>query len=688
MSEAIFKDDDQLSERGKTIQGRGGETSDWLGRVDQYTVLRKLGGGAFGTVYLAEDNFTHVKYALKTIASELKANPEELDNLKAKFALVHDLAHPNIAGAYELHQVLDVEYANDDVKKDLRLSPGDPIMVMRYASGETLSKWRKGFPGGRVPADRALEVCRQIAGALDYAHGQKVVHRDIKPSNVAVLEHEGALDVRVLDFGLAAQIRTSMSRTSRQRYDTSGTRPYMAPEQWKGADQDGRTDQYALAVVLYELLSGDVPFGYVFASGDVERMESKVLREPALSISGLSDVQNRALLKALSKEPADRFDTCRHFIDAFEGRLGFSDAPVRPAASSAPVSGRPAAVQPAPAADAALPADAAAVVRAWMGLRAGAIWLYRKVRSALRFVLAALADRFPWFAGFLERLGWNRDEADAAGSVASDGPAPASAADEDWVSVIASMPTPKTTTVDLGGGLSFTMVDLSAGAFMMGSRNGRNAEPGRQPGESRHSVRLTRPFQLAASPVTRGKWRAIMGTDPSKGAGAGDELPVDSVSWEDCQSFFAKLNNDHPVPGYKWRLPTEAQWEYACRAGTPGPYAGTGRLDDMGWYAGNSADTANPGGSAHPVRAKRPNAWGFYDMHGNVWEWCADGWLPSLGHEPRVDPCAAPSGMERVVRGGSWNSSAAFCRCASRRGMARSARFDNVGFRVALVPEA
>lgn len=129
-----------------------------------------------------------------------------------------------------------MSYSSEDVRQKLRVLSGDTLMVMEYAPGVTLSKWRKQFPQGKVPFDKALAIVRQIASALDYAHGQKILHRDIKPANVMVeTRDDGRLVARVLDFGLAAEIRSSMGRVSREIHDTSGTRPYMAPEQWGGA---------------------------------------------------------------------------------------------------------------------------------------------------------------------------------------------------------------------------------------------------------------------------------------------------------------------------------------------------------------------------------------------------------------------------------------------------------------------
>jgi len=300
-----------------------------LGTIDQFVLLRKLGSGGFSVVYLAEDSFTHVQYALKTIPFALKSSMEEMDNLKEKVVFVQKLHHPHIATVCALHRADKVEYDSEEVRKHFAVSPGDPVLVQEYAPGESLSLWRKRFPAGRVPVDKAVEICRQVADALDYAHGQGIVHRDVKPGNIFVSEKDGRLDVKIIDFGLALPIRMStQSATSvgGSGYDTSGTRPYMAPEQWNGRDQDGRTDQYALAVDLYELISGDVPFGYAFSSGDVSLMEHKVLHEPVLTIPQLSDDQNQALRKALSKDPADRFGSCREFIAAFSSESGLDDS--------------------------------------------------------------------------------------------------------------------------------------------------------------------------------------------------------------------------------------------------------------------------------------------------------------------------------------------------------------------------
>src|ERR1039458_3679189 len=140
------------------------------------------------------------------------------------------------------------------------------------------------------------------------------------------------------------------------------------------------------------------------------------------------------------------------------------------------------------------------------------------------------------------------------------------------------------------------------------------SEPNRKADEERHQVTLTRGFQMGKYPVTRVQWEAVMRGKPSEFRGLQGSVPVEQVSWNDCQEFITKLNT--LVPGGGFRLPTEAEWEYACRAGTEG--ARYGDLGEIAWYQNNS------GGSPHPVGQKKPNDWGLYDMLGNVLEWCAD----------------------------------------------------------------
>ena len=184
---------------------------------------------------------------------------------------------------------------------------------------------------------------------------------------------------------------------------------------------------------------------------------------------------------------------------------------------------------------------------------------------------------------------------------------------------------------------------------------------------------------MGETEVTQGLWKKVMGGNNPSYFQSGDEYPVESVSWNECQDFLKKLNSKAPVAGFEWRLPTEAQWEYACRAGSSGAFAGTGRLDDMGWYDGNS------GSRTHPVARKKANAWGLYDMHGNVWEWCAD-WYGPYPSGTVTDPAGPSSGSYPVYRGGSWFSHARRCRSALRSSRDPGRRGNFLGFRVALVP--
>lgn len=198
-----------------------------LGRIDHYELVRKLGGGGFGVVYLAKDTVSGIEVAVKTLHPMIKHSPEEMENLREKFVLVSRLAHPNIATALSLHPVRECSVLDQTAQRELLLSPGDFVLVMRYAPGVPLSKWKKQFSEGRVPLEKTLEIGRQVASALDCAHEEKIVHRDIKPANLMVETlPDGRIRVRVLDFGLASEIRSSMARLSMEKGDTSGTRPY------------------------------------------------------------------------------------------------------------------------------------------------------------------------------------------------------------------------------------------------------------------------------------------------------------------------------------------------------------------------------------------------------------------------------------------------------------------------------
>ena len=279
-----------------------------IGRIDRYELVEQLGGGGFGAVYRAVDTVAQIDVAVKVLPPMISAVPDELKNVRANFALVQKLKHPNIASLEHLHKVDNPDAAS---QKLLRVFPGSFLVVMEYVPGSTLSNWRKQFTDKKVPLDKAVDICAKIAEALDFAHGEKVIHRDIKPSNIMITPGG---KVKVLDFGLAAEIRGTMSRVSDEQYDTSGTRPYMAPEQWTGKKQDAHTDQYSLACLFYELVSGAVPFASVFYTGDTMIMCNTIENRMPEPIAELTKKQNAALLRALSKNPADRFANCADFI--------------------------------------------------------------------------------------------------------------------------------------------------------------------------------------------------------------------------------------------------------------------------------------------------------------------------------------------------------------------------------------
>ncbi|MGM9799212.1 MAG: formylglycine-generating enzyme family protein [Muribaculaceae bacterium] len=223
-------------------------------------------------------------------------------------------------------------------------------------------------------------------------------------------------------------------------------------------------------------------------------------------------------------------------------------------------------------------------------------------------------------------------------------------------------------------GVTFEMVKVPGGTFTMGAtaEQGDDAWDDEKP---THSVTLSG-YYIGKYEVTQAQWKAIMGNNPSYLKG--DNLPVEKVSWYDCQEFIKKLNQ---LTGKNFSLPTEAQWEYAARGGKSGgtKYSGSDNIGNVAWYLDNADN------KTHPVGEKSPNDLGIYDMSGNVWEWCQD-WYDSnyYKNSPTTNPTGYGSVSEHVVRGGSWNSSARYCRVSFRSNSTPDNEYYYLGFRLCL----
>ena len=292
--------------------------------LGRYTVLSELGQGGMGVVYKCLDNVGGIEVALKCLPPELSRDETEMEGIRENYAIVARLHHSAISGLRQL-------------EKD----PGfdEYYLVMDLAEGEDLSQILRRRRGAPMPSQEALAILRPLASALDYAHAEKVLHRDVKPANVKVQRSDGPtvqrsdsspvrpsdpstvrpsdcptnFRVQLLDFGLAAEVRSSMSRVSlRGHAGTSGTPAYMAPEQWEARPQSAATDQYALGVVAYQMLAGHLPFD----AEDADLLRRAVLSRAPDPVPGLPRAANAALQRALAKDPAARFPSCGAFVDA------------------------------------------------------------------------------------------------------------------------------------------------------------------------------------------------------------------------------------------------------------------------------------------------------------------------------------------------------------------------------------
>ena len=245
----------------------------------------------------------------------------------------------------------------------------------------------------------------------------------------------------------------------------------------------------------------------------------------------------------------------------------------------------------------------------------------------------------------------------------------------------------KTFTVTGNGQtVTFRMKLVEAGTFQMGSTSGESDE------QPVHSVTLTKDYYMGETEVTQALWYAVMGQKPTSGGsqwsstyGLGDSNPAYYVSWNNCQEFITKLNT---LTGATFRLPTEAEWEFAAKGGKKSQgytYAGSNTIEDVAWYSENSYSlgSSSPDYGTHAVATKAPNELGLYDMSGNVEEWCQD-WFGHYSSSAQTDPTGATSGSSRVNRGGCWRNDARDCRVSERSCDAQDYRYDYHGLRLVL----
>jgi formylglycine-generating enzyme required for sulfatase activity len=644
--------------------------------LDRYTVRDELGKGSMGVVYRCYDEIAGIDVALKAIPPELSRDTEEMEGIRGNFQLVHRLHHPGIANANTL-------------EKDQET--GDYFLIMECVDGVNLLAHYKSR-GYHPSLTMVLPVLRQIAEALDYAHGQNIIHRDIKPSNVQITT-EGV--VKILDFGLAQQIQSSILRIAGAEDRKGGTPYFMAPEQWKGQFQDAATDQYAFAILSYQLVAGKCPF----QSPDLMVLREMVLNEKPPKPESLNEEEWKVLRKAMEKERIARYTSCTELVENLENAAKVSSS------SRAQVLDG----QSGPGGQATRPKIPRKT------------WLKRKYRPPSRELgtrrMLVGVFLFPVLACGIagaSALSWGRMYADARSQKSAYVAARQSAIDavkaRDWegawhfsnqafetgvrdthdalklqmVINKASSPRAGTTrVVHLAEGVDLELVWIPAGTYLQGS-----FFSGHYDEEPAHRVMIPRGFWVGKYEITQVQYAGVTGQNPSQHIGK--MHPVDSISWKEAGAFARAISKE----GLSFRLPTEAEWEYACRAGRQAPYYFGSSAADLNRYA-NYADASNTSplidwrdtlhsdgfNGTSPAGSFKPNAWGLYDMAGNVAEWCDD-----LYHRYQFPPYLdKPTGKDHVARGGSWASAPAYCRSASRQEFRSvDASLGTNGFRVVL----
>ena len=616
----------------------------------KYRIIKKLGQGGFGITYLAENTLLDGKVAIKEfffkeycerddstsyVTVPTSSNRETVLRFKQKFIkearTIFKLNHPNIV------RILDVFEEN-----------GTAYYVMDYIEGESLGDMVKRR--GAIPETEALGYVKDAASALVYIHGKNINHLDIKPSNLVLRKEDGK--VLVIDFGVAKQydLATSQGTTTTPVGISHG---YSPAEQYRKNGVQAfspQSDVYALAATLFKLLTGNTP---------PEAME---IQDEGLPVAELQEKQiSRPVISAIAMAMKGRHERTQSVAE-FMSNLKSEDTQDTVVFPDATGTGRKRKETEEKAAK-----EKAKVERKRKDTEEKAT--KKKATFVVAIVVVAIVAiwlMIPSNKNKVEEELAKITEVSYSNGVSSN----KNKVEEELAKITEASYSKGILTVN---GIKYNMVRVEGCTFRMGATSEQDCDA-YDIEEPVHSVTLSS-YYIGKTEVTQALWKAVMGSNPSKFKG--ENLPVENVSWDDCQVFVRKLNS---LTGQNFRLPTEAEWEFACRGGNNSlgyKYSGSDNIDNVAWFDCNS------GRKTHFVATKSPNELGIYDMSGNVWEWCSD-WYDKYSSGAQANPKGPESGSCRVFRGGGWGSYAGYCRSSNRGYNTPTHRHDRLGLRLAL----
>ena len=652
-------------------------------KFGRYRIIRRLGKGGMGTVFLAEDTQLQRQVALKIPQFESDNDHELLERFYREARAAATLNHPNLCPVHDVGEIDGIHY-----------------LTMAYIEGQELAELVR--PGEPLSGEEAAAIVHKVALGMAEAHDKGIVHRDLKPANIS-MNHRG--DPVVMDFGLARLTDRGETRLT-QSGAVIGTPAYMAPEQIRGDIEaiGPGCDIYSLGVILFELMTGEIPF-----DGPIAAVLGQVLTQepppPSKFCPGLDLRLEAICLMMISKQREDRYDSMYAVADALAGFLfettrngaflpnsgphkiaadasstykisNSDDETRRNRRKRVPMSERMAAAAEIVQQSVGTVQDWAAPRKKPLGISIGAAVLFL-VACMLAFQFFGDADEGNRQPGSTDEVivdsSPGRGSQGDGGTVGDGTRTNGGTGQENGV--------PKRGRKEITNDIGMRLVLLPVGDFSMGESESQYAFDDERP---RHRVSMATPFYMGKYEVTQKEYVAVMGRNLS--FFRSENRPVESVSWNDAREFCRKLG---VLENVVYRLPTEAEWEYACRAGSA-----------TSWHFGNDASLLREfawssdiaGGSTSEVGYLKPNGFGLYDMHGNVSEWCSDWYSFNYYSEsPGFDPQgpnlndAARLGYTKVVRGGSWDSTAATCRSAYRGTSSMMVRTSRTGFRVVRV---